>query len=175
MRIEAIAVTSRDGKITNSAGDSHSWISEEDQQVFSRIKSGFPLIVMGRKTYEAIKPVLKLSPSVLRVVLTHTPEAYAGEAVPNELEFMSASPTALINLLERRGYTSMLLAGGANVYTEFIREHLVDRLHITVEPIVFGGGLPFVDRIDIQDISTRLESRQLNDSGTVYTLYECNN
>jgi dihydrofolate reductase len=174
MRIEAIAVTSRDGKITNSAGDSHSWISEEDQQLFSRIKSKFPLIVMGRKTYEAIKPVLKLSPNVLRVVLTHTPEVYVGEVVPNELEFMSASPTTLIDRLERRGYTSMLLAGGAHVYTEFIQERLVDRLHITVEPIVFDGGLPFVDRIDIHDISTLLETKQLNDSGTVYTMYECN-
>lgn len=174
MRIEAIAVTSRDGKITNSEGDSHSWISHEDQQVFSKIKSGFPLIVMGRKTYEAIKPVLKLSHSVLRVVLTHTPDAYAGEVVPNELEFMSASPTALIEQLERRGYTSMLLAGGAHVYTEFIHERVVDRLHITVEPIVFDGGLPFVDRINIHDISTLLETKQLNDSGTIYTLYECN-
>lgn len=174
MRIEAVAVTSLDGKITNMAGDSHSWISREDNQIFSEIKSGFPLIVMGRKTYDVIKPVLQLSPTVLRVVLTHTPSVYESEAVPNELEFISASPSALIAQLEHRGYISMLIAGGSEVYTEFIQERLVDRLHITIEPIVFGGGLPLMDRIDIQHIGTLVESKQLNTAGTRHNIYDFN-
>jgi dihydrofolate reductase len=174
MHIEAIAVTSNDGKIANKEGDAYSWVSPEDQKLFSDIKSEFSLIVMGRKTYESIKDKLKLSPSILRVVLTHTPQVYEAAKVENELEFISASPTTLTQDLVQRGYTSMLLVGGSQVYTEFIEQRLVNKFHVTVEPIVLGEGLSLTDHINIEDITTLVEETQLNNRGTIHKVYEFN-
>jgi dihydrofolate reductase len=55
MNIEAIAVTSTDGFIADKNGDTSLLHSSEDTKIFEEIKSRFPLLVMGRKTYESVR------------------------------------------------------------------------------------------------------------------------
>ncbi len=174
MHIEAVAVTSKDGKLADNKGDAYSWVSPEDQQLFTEIKSGYSLIVMGRKTYEAIKGQLRLSPEILRIVLTHTPQQYESDMIPNELEFISAEPIPLVEAMEQRGYTSMLIAGGSQVYTEFAQTGLINRFHVTVEPVILGEGLPLADHLDLETHANVIERTQLNTKGTVHTVYEFN-
>ena len=41
--------------------------------------------------------------------------------------------------LGRRGITSLLVEGGAEVYGSFLEEHLVDKLIIFIAPCLIGG------------------------------------
>ncbi len=174
MNIEAIAVTSSDGFIADIHGDTSRLHSQEDSKLFEEVKSKFPLLVMGRKTYESVKGVLKLSPDLLRVVLTHCPQDYASETVPNVLTFSSAEPHELKTRMEHQGFTSMLVVGGSQVYSEFIRAGLLNRFHITTEPVTLGNGIPLTNATEFLKNTKLIKHTLLNERKTSYTLYEYN-
>jgi diaminohydroxyphosphoribosylaminopyrimidine deaminase/5-amino-6-(5-phosphoribosylamino)uracil reductase len=45
----------------------------------------------------------------------------------------------LLMALGRRGITSLLVEGGAEVYGSFLQEHLVDKLIVFIAPCLIGG------------------------------------
>jgi hypothetical protein len=47
---------------------------------------------MGRETYNASKPVIKLEKGKLRIVLTHYPKKYFTQLVKGQLEFSNEPP-----------------------------------------------------------------------------------
>ncbi|MCB8950658.1 MAG: GTP cyclohydrolase II [Ardenticatenales bacterium] len=47
--------------------------------------------------------------------------------------------TALLAWLRGQGYASLMVEGGATMITEFLRQGLVDRLVVTVAPVLVGG------------------------------------
>lgn len=65
----------------------------------------------------------------------------------------SLAPAAIVEALAARGLTSLFIEGGGDTVARFIEAGLVDRLQITVAPIVMGDGhpvltLPPIDRVD---------------------------
>ena len=174
MNIEAIAVQSTDGFIADGNGDTSLLHSPEDTKLLEYVKSQFRLLVMGRKTYESIKGILRLSPDILRGILTHHPEEYVSEAIPNMLTFILSEPNKLVLDLEQQGYSSMLVMGGSKVYSDFLHAGLINRFHLTTEPVTFGNGIPLTTEPDFLKHATEIKHTELNTRGTSYTLYEFN-
>lgn len=50
------------------------------------------------------------------------------------------APRAILEALAQRGLTTVLVEGGANTISRFVDAHLVDRLHVSVAPIIIGSG-----------------------------------
>ena len=68
-------------------------------------------------------------------------------------------------------HTKVLLAGGARVYSSFIKEGLVDEIYLTVEPVIFGQGKPLLADGD-SDVNLKLvSSKKLNKNGTLLLKY----
>lgn len=172
MKIILPVVMSADGRITKGdIGLSHLWNSKEDSAFFLDLVSKHNVLIMGSGTYEVARP--KATPDKLRLILTSQPERYAESVIPDSLEFMKATPKEVVQLLEKRGYSQGLLVGGMSVYTEFLKEGLVDELYLTVEPLLFGEGLTLADgTLDIA--MSLLEVRQLNERGTLLLHYAIN-
>ncbi len=173
MKIILVAAISIDGKITRGAdSDVSKWTSAEDADHFANLRASRNLLVMGRKTYEAMRPKIRLSSGKLRVVLTNSPESYKAETVNGQLEFSNESPTVLIGKLEDQGYSEMLLLGGGQIHSLFITAGLVDEIYLTVEPKLFGKGTDFAAGIQ-PDMSLKLLSiKQLNSRGTLLAHYK---
>ncbi|HKU18690.1 MAG TPA: dihydrofolate reductase family protein [Candidatus Saccharimonadales bacterium] len=171
MRIIIPVVLSADGKMSKGDnGNAHTWASKEDAQYFDRLRAEHWLLIMGRDTYETVRP--KPEPDRLRVVLTSTPEAYTADAVPGQLEFVQSSPVELVRQLAARGYDEALLLGGRRVHSDFLVAGLIDELHITIEPVLFGSGLSLLAD-QLVDIPLRLaETMRLNSRGTLLLRYE---
>ncbi len=174
MHIEAIAVQSTDGFIADSNGGTTLLHSPEDSALLAEKKSKFKLLVMGLYTYVSVKGILTLSPNILRVVLTHRPGDYEKDSVPNELIFISSEPHEIVSRMEQHGYNSMLIMGGSKVYSDFLRAGLINRFHITTEPVTFGNGIPLTTEPDFLKHATEIKHTELNTRGTSYTLYEFN-
>lgn len=168
MNITTIDVISVNGKIAPEGDTSHTWTSSEDWNHFLSVVREHNLLVMGSGTYDTVRP--QPQSERLRIVLTHQPEQYKADAVPGSLEFVKATPQALVKQLTARGYTSMLLVGG-QVNTEFMAAGLVNQMFVTVEPVVFGAGQHLLDgtsfRTDVQLQSVL----QLNKRGTLLLHY----
>ncbi|OGR02324.1 MAG: riboflavin biosynthesis protein RibD [Deltaproteobacteria bacterium RIFOXYA12_FULL_61_11] len=60
---------------------------------------------------------------------------------------------ALLRQLPSRGIHSVLVEGGAKVFTELLRLHLADRLLLYLAPKILGSGLPSVGDLGCTDMS----------------------
>jgi len=170
MKIVLADVTSADGFITHGdAPDVTHWSSKEDGEHFLTLRQKYNLLLMGRKTYEAVRP--KPEAERLRMVLTTQPDSYTASAVPGQLEFTDLSPQKLVASLEVRGYTSALLLGGGAVNGVFLAAGLGDELYVTIEPLLFGRGTPLLGGVDLNVSLRLLECKRLNAQGTLLLHY----
>jgi len=171
VHITLASVVSLNGKITRGdESNIHAWTSAEDWQHFLQLRDRHEVVVLDRPTYEQTQP--KPKPATLRVVLTRSPERYQRQEVPGQLEFMAAeTPQKLVDHIASRGYTTVLLAGGATLTSDFLAAGLVDELYLTLEPYLFGLGKPLLAARQL-DVSLRLLScTPLNERGTLLAHY----
>lgn len=166
-------VCSLNGKITKGEeANIYSWTSFEDQKLFfSQIKK-HNLIVMGSKTFEAIKEQIRLENNKLRVVLTRNVQKFLGHTKPGHLEFSSESPKELVKRLSEKGFKTMLLVGGGEINVLFLKSSLVDEVHLTIEPRIFGKGKNLISK-DLFNIELKLiDCKKLNRQGTLHLKYK---
>lgn len=168
-----VAVCSINGKITKGSDPNiYKWTSREDKKLFYSLLARNNLIVMGSKTYEAARDKIRLSPDKLRIVLTRNPKKYVGEKILGSLEFSSETATDLVERLEEKGYSKMLLAGGGEINSLFFKSKLVDELHLTIEPFIFSKGRDLISK-DFIDVSLKLmKIKKLNTKGTLHLMYK---
>lgn len=153
MEVFIIAALSADGKIAEKVDqNSTDWTSKEDLQFFVKKTKEAGVLVMGRKTYKTIGKSLK---GRLNVVMTRHADNYSN--VENELEYTSGPPQDIIENLKTRGFDKVAIAGGAQIYSLFLKAGLVTDLYLTFEPVLFGKGVPLAegfDRLDLELVET---------------------
>ncbi|MCR4263434.1 MAG: dihydrofolate reductase family protein [Candidatus Roizmanbacteria bacterium] len=172
MKVLLVMVSSLNGKITKG-NDPHiyTWTSPEDKEMFfSHIESN-NLIVMGRKTYAAARSLIKHTPEKRRIILTNEPKKYEQEELSGMLEFTRESPRQLISRMKKKGYQQMLLVGGSVVNSLFLKENLIDEIHVTIEPYVFGRGINLVATSPVNTSLNLVSIKRLNEKGTLYLVY----
>jgi riboflavin biosynthesis pyrimidine reductase len=54
-------------------------------------------------------------------------------------------PSAIVASLTRAGMRRMLIEGGADTVSRFIAARCLDRLHVTVAPVMLGAGGPGIE------------------------------
>ncbi len=161
-----------DGKTTKwNEPNIHKWTSKEDQTYFLSLARKKGIFIMGRKTFDTARKIIKLSPKILRIVMTKSPTRYADMAVSNQLEFTRSGPKKLTGALAARGFKDAFLFGGEQVNTAFFREKLVREAWLTIEPKIFGAGNNLISGEKL-NIDLRLKSlKKLNKKGTLLLKY----
>src|SRR4051812_8604535 len=97
MIVSATVVMSLDAKLTrHDESDIYDWVSDEDQEFFRPLLASHEVVVMGRNTYEAIRPHLRLNAQTKRIVLTTKPENFSDQVVTGQLEFRNESSSELL-------------------------------------------------------------------------------
>lgn len=170
MKIILVMVASIDGKTTKwDLSNIYEWTSPEDSQYFFSLIEQNNLIVMGRNTYEARRPIPKKGK--LRIVITKNPKNYNKLSVAGQLEFTNETPKQVVESLIKRGFKKMLLIGGATLARVFFEEGLISELWLTIEPRLFGRGKMLVSENEL-DIKLKLLSvKKLNKQGTLLLKY----
>jgi dihydrofolate reductase len=146
-------VASLDFFIAKKEDDSVSWLEStdsyekgvtgEDAEEFFRTIGCF---VMGSRTYELAMKLGWMYRDVPTIVLTRRKLAAARPSV----EFYAGDLTELVNGRLRPRYKNIWLVGGAMLARDFIRLKLADDIRITIAPIFLGDGVPFVDRVGLE-------------------------
>lgn len=168
MKVTMVAVSSLNGKITKGKDPNiYSWTSKEDSKLFFSLIEKNNLIVMGSKTYEAVRKIIKHRKNKLRVVLTRDPKKYSKETIMGILEFTNESPLKLIKRLEERGYEKMLLVGGATINSLFLKSKLVNEICLTLEPKIFSSGANLIGEENFDILIKLINIKKLNEQGTL--------
>ncbi|MBI2484779.1 dihydrofolate reductase [Candidatus Uhrbacteria bacterium] len=154
MKVILLAAMSANGYIAERADQSSlDWTSKEDTKFFVEKTKEIGALIMGRRTYETIGRPL---PGRLTVVMSRTPADFPSQ--PDVLEFTTAEPTEILRKLEERGFSQVVIAGGASVYSAFLSLGLVDELYLTIEPVLFGAGIPLAEgfaRMNVELVGTK--------------------
>ena len=144
MNIFMIAAVTADGFIGRTATHSADWTSKEDKKLFVRLTKEAGVMVMGSRTFQTIGRAL---PGRRNIVLTSHPEAITAEGV----ETTDETPEQLVRRLETEDVQSLAICGGTSVYSQFMAAGLITDMYLTIEPLVFGKGMPlFQDDLHAQ-------------------------
>jgi diaminohydroxyphosphoribosylaminopyrimidine deaminase/5-amino-6-(5-phosphoribosylamino)uracil reductase len=161
---------SLDGSIATASGGSQ-WISSDADLLHThRLRSLCDAVLVGARTVESDDPMLTVrrcaGPSPLRVVLDPKARLHDQHRVfdgvlrtivisavdvpaPGAAErwvLPSAegviAPLQILEILHRAGIRRLLIEGGGLTVARFLQARLVDRLHLTIAPVLIGGGRP---------------------------------
>ncbi len=153
MKIWLIAAISADGKIAERKEQSSlDWTSAEDTQFFVQKTKEAGVVIMGSTTFMTIGKGLK---DRRVIVLTSRPDAVQPI---DGVEFTNESPKDLMKRLAAEGVETVVLGGGASVYSQFLDAGMVDDVFLTLEPFLFGNGVPLGEkfaRVNLELVETR--------------------
>lgn len=166
MKIILMCAITLDGKIARNEHHFVDWSSREDKKLFFGVTKRAGVLVIGNNTYKTFSAPL---PGRLHVVMTTDVSDKVG--MPGQVEYTSASPEEIAADLAARGYDEVIVAGGGQVNTLFLKAGLINELYLTLEPVVFGSGIDLFRSGEI-DARWRLESAEkLNEIGSLHLRY----
>jgi riboflavin-specific deaminase-like protein len=87
-----------------------------------------------------------------------------GDATPETLSVCASEPDgldlpALLEALRARGLRRLLVEGGGVTVSRFLGAGLLDRLHLTVAPLLIGSGRPSITLDPIESLDRALRPR----------------
>lgn len=162
MKVEIVVALSLDGKISCAKDESSLvWTSKEDTAFFVTKTKEAGVVIMGSATFATIGRPLKD-----RLLVIMTRDVSGHEQLPGQVEWTSSSPQEILEDLKKRGFERVVIGGGAQIYSAFLDAGLVTDIYATIEPIVFGDGVPFVSGKLLKRLKF-VESKMLNESATL--------
>lgn len=161
MNVILLVATSVNGMIAKEGlQNSFDWTSKEDKQFFVEKTKEIGVVIMGRKTFETIGKPLKNR----RLIVMTRNKNRENIALENEsVEFTDEDPKNLLNRLEKEGVESVVIAGGSEIYSLFLENRLAHELFATIEPVLFGCGISFLNKDLLCQLKLK-DCSKLNDS-----------
>jgi dihydrofolate reductase len=133
-----IAVLTADGLIAETQDQSSViWRSKEDRNFFIEKTREAGVVVMGAKTFHTMRRPM---PDRLHIVYSYEPIELPG------VEVTSEKPEEVLRDLKKRGYKQVAICGGSTIFTMFMEAGLVDKLYLTIEPVLFGSGMTLFNK-----------------------------
>lgn len=172
MQISLIAAMTADGFIGRSETDkSFDWTSGEDKKFYIEKLKKSDVIVMGRKTFETFSRYPKDSHWI---IYTKNKEGLKKPQSKNVIvETTTLSSKNLIEKLEEEGKKEVLICGGSSIYTMFLKSRMVDKLYLTIEPVLFGNGVKLFGD-DLGQVNLKLIKTHHLSTQTIVLEYEVN-
>ncbi len=151
------------------------WIKGQDDSAemldtYSTFFGNIDTVIMGKRTYEHIKT--ELSPDkwpysgAITYVFTHN----APMNDTKDIKFTNANPCRFINDFRQGTGKDIWICGGADIANQLIKEDLIDIYHISIIPVILGGGVRLFDGTGNM-INLRLVNT-LNYNGIIEAVYK---
>ena len=149
-----------DGKVAKASNEFIDWTSKEDKKFFVSETKRAGVMVMGWNTYKTLgKPL----PGRTIVVMTeHTQENI--ETENGRVLFHSGTPKQILDDLAKESFAEVIIAGGPYTNGWFLRENLIDEVKLTVEPVLFGEGLPLLVGVNTNQKMELVSVEKLNEN-----------
>jgi dihydrofolate reductase len=126
--------------------DDTSFVTERDWKSFLAMVKKLGHVVIGRRTYEVTSPD-EFVKSSLYVVMTH--KKSLKKNTPKVI-FTDKSPRKILKMLNDMGFGKILIAGGGNLNSAFMKEKLIDEFYLDIEPTVLGKGIKLFAEEDFE-------------------------
>jgi len=154
-----IAAMTADGFIAQSQDQiSTRWTSKEDAGWFARRTKQAGACVMGRTTFQTMggralaERLLIIQTSQAELLdenhgkIGNLDELNNWHFNPGKTEVLISSLPIpeLVDKLSKSGVNELAICGGSNIYAQWLQSGLVNNLYLTLEPKLFGQGVPLL-------------------------------
>jgi dihydrofolate reductase len=131
--------TSLDGFIAGPSGE-FDWIIQDPTMDFGEIFRQFDTAVMGRRTYEAILREGR-SPREfgMKVFVASTT---LDQAQHRDVTIIGSGVAETVRELKRGSGKDIWLFGGGSTFRSLLDAGLVERVEVSIIPVLLGGGIP---------------------------------
>ena len=166
--VRYIVAASLDGYIAGPNGE-FDWIPNDPTVDFTALYSQVDAILIGRKTYELTQtagaPPWPSKASIFVFSSTLRPADHPGVTVINR-----DGPRAVAALRAAAG-GDIWLFGGGELFASLLSAGQVDRIEVTVVPILLGAGVPLLPG-DARRVPLSLSKTKVYPSGMVSLRYD---
>lgn len=178
---------SLDGKIATNSGHSK-WIGNMENRIHShRIRALVDGVMIGGNTLRNDKPKLNVrhveGKDPIKIVITSRGRDYDSLCTKNDSKIICIGPEndkletpkinyisiekinglrppmEILKALKTHGIHSVLLEGGKETITHFLKNNLIDMMEFHIAPLLFGSGINAIEFDEIKEVS---EAIQLN-------------
>jgi dihydrofolate reductase len=160
---------SLDGYIAGPGGE-YDWIVMDPDYDFSKHMSQFDTFLIGRKTLEAMRQMgsdAQSMPGTQNVVFSRTlsPADYPHVVVSDDA-------VRFVTELRARPGKDIALFGGGELFRSLLEAGLVDRVEMSLVPILLGGGIPLLPPPAARTALKFRKQRLYEKTGTIVLEYE---
>jgi dihydrofolate reductase len=132
---------SLDGFIAGPNGE-HDWIVMDPDIDFAEMMAQFDTFLIGRKTFEAMRRMgsdATPTPGIQNIICSRTLRPHD---FPN-VRVIADAELAVADLRTKPG-KDIALFGGGELFRSLLAAGLVDRVGVSLIPVLLGGGVPFL-------------------------------
>jgi len=140
MNVILLMAVTADGMIARDSSQIIDWTGKKDKKYFVHVTRKSGVMIMGSKTFDMIGKAL---PGRKNIVMTRDKSRKSHD---KNLIFTDKAPGVIIQELHAQGIETAVLVGGAIVNTLFLKKNLIDEIHVTIVPRLFGKGLPMFNK-----------------------------
>ena len=132
---------SLDGYIAGPNGE-YDWIVMDPEIDFAAMTSQFDTFLIGRKTFDAMKRMgneAKSTRGITNIVLSRTlrPEDYPRVRIESDA-------ARVVTELRAQPGKDIAIFGGGELFRSLLAAGLVDRVEVSLIPVLLGGGIPLL-------------------------------
>jgi dihydrofolate reductase len=165
INITLIVAISLDGKIAHSWESELNWTSQEDWDFLQNKLLEFDAIVIGKNTF--LKYENRIREKRVAYVFSHEQD-FKKEG---NITWLNPSKRDIKSLIEQDGHKKVALLWGRQVYEWFLERDSVNEIFMTIEPIILGEGINFVDNTSLDRKYTLHDIKKLNTIGSILLHY----
>jgi dihydrofolate reductase len=160
---------SLDGFIAGPNGE-YDWIVMDPDLDFAEMMGRFDTFLIGRKTYEAMRRMgsdAKPMTGIQNIVCSRTLRADEHPDVT-----ICADAEKAVSELRMKPGKDIALFGGGELFRSLLAARLVDRVGISLIPVLLGGGIPFLPPPAVRATLKLRTHRIYEKTGTVGLEYD---
>ena len=161
------AVTTLDGKIAKNKKHFTNWSSKEDKKFLRSHLAKSDAVIVGRNTFEVSR-----SPLSKRNCIVLTSKVRGIEQKNPNLVFINPENANLHEFVKRKKYSAVAVLGGTKCFNYFLENNLIGNIFLTIEPIIFGQGLPLFSSAHAFSGLELFSIKKLNKKGTILLHYK---
>jgi dihydrofolate reductase len=167
-RVRYRVAASLDGYIAGPNGEID-WIVADPTIDFASVYAGFDTVLLGRHTYELTRrPGAPPWPPGWRIyVISRTQPAERSPGVT----VVGADVETTVAALRAESGLDIWLFGGGRLFASLLAAGLVDRVEVSIMPVILGGGIPLAGS-DASRTRLLLTHSHVHPSGIVSLAYD---
>lgn len=141
--------------------DETGFVSDIEWNNFQKIAKDIGNMIVGSRTYKIMveKEEFNKLCNVRVVIVSDNTDI---KIISNN-HSIATSPQDALTTLEKEGYRSALVAGGATLNSSFMAKNLINEIYLDVEPIAFGKGIKLFKDNDFEAKLKLLSTKKLSD------------